>query len=101
MEANADWARTTKWLDLEILSTEEGGAEDTSGTVEFRARFQNQRGEDSHHEMSYFSKRQGKWFFTRGKSLVNRQIVNLENTPKRNDPCHCGSGKKFKKCCSP
>ena len=20
-------------------------------------------------------------------------------TPKRNDPCHCGSGKKYKKCC--
>ncbi|MBF4243116.1 SEC-C metal-binding domain-containing protein, partial [Vibrio anguillarum] len=26
-----------------------------------------------------------------------------ENTPTklgRNDPCHCGSGKKFKKCCA-
>ena len=21
------------------------------------------------------------------------------NTPKRNDPCSCGSGKKYKKCC--
>lgn len=23
------------------------------------------------------------------------------NFPKRNEPCHCGSGKKFKKCCGP
>ena len=23
----------------------------------------------------------------------------VEKTPKRNDPCSCGSGKKFKKCC--
>ncbi|WP_068545728.1 PBPRA1643 family SWIM/SEC-C metal-binding motif protein [Thalassotalea crassostreae] len=23
----------------------------------------------------------------------------FEKTPKRNDPCSCGSGKKFKKCC--
>jgi|TARA_B110000196_G_scaffold73231_1_gene62913 SWIM/SEC-C metal-binding protein len=23
----------------------------------------------------------------------------LEKTPNRNDPCSCGSGKKYKKCC--
>jgi len=25
--------------------------------------------------------------------------VTVETTPNRNDPCSCGSGKKFKKCC--
>ena len=25
--------------------------------------------------------------------------VILEKTPKRNQPCSCGSGKKYKKCC--
>lgn len=25
--------------------------------------------------------------------------VVLEKTPSRNDPCSCGSGKKYKKCC--
>lgn len=24
----------------------------------------------------------------------------LEKTPSRNDPCSCGSGKKYKKCCA-
>ncbi|SQD76665.1 PBPRA1643 family SWIM/SEC-C metal-binding motif protein [Moritella yayanosii] len=24
----------------------------------------------------------------------------VEKTPKRNDPCSCGSGKKYKKCCA-
>ena len=23
----------------------------------------------------------------------------VEKTPNRNDPCHCNSGKKYKKCC--
>ncbi len=23
----------------------------------------------------------------------------MAKTPKRNDPCHCGSGKKYKNCC--
>jgi SWIM/SEC-C metal-binding protein len=27
------------------------------------------------------------------------KTVVLEKTPGRNDPCSCGSGKKFKKCC--
>jgi preprotein translocase subunit SecA len=25
--------------------------------------------------------------------------MNKKEKPKRNDPCHCGSGKKYKKCC--
>ena len=25
--------------------------------------------------------------------------VHVEETPGRNDPCPCGSGKKYKKCC--
>lgn len=25
--------------------------------------------------------------------------IKADGTPDRNDPCSCGSGKKFKKCC--
>ncbi len=32
--------------------------------------------------------------------LLNKPAtVVLEKTPGRNDPCSCGSGKKYKKCC--
>jgi SWIM/SEC-C metal-binding protein len=32
--------------------------------------------------------------------LLNKEgTVRLEKTPSRNDPCSCGSGKKYKKCC--
>ena len=37
-----------------------------------------------------------------GKTIMDRQIITTitnKNTIGRNDPCHCGSGKKFKKCC--
>jgi SWIM/SEC-C metal-binding protein len=34
-------------------------------------------------------------------ALLNKPTtVVLEKTPNRNDPCSCGSGKKYKKCCS-
>lgn len=33
-------------------------------------------------------------------ALINTpKTTVLEKTPGRNDPCSCGSGKKFKKCC--
>lgn len=28
-----------------------------------------------------------------------RRIIKHRQMPGRNDPCHCGSGRKFKKCC--
>jgi SWIM/SEC-C metal-binding protein len=33
------------------------------------------------------------------KQIENLTIVKTEPTIGRNDPCPCGSGKKYKKCC--
>lgn len=33
------------------------------------------------------------------KNYKNSKTVHKEKTPGRNDPCPCGSGKKYKKCC--
>lgn len=30
-----------------------------------------------------------------------QQIIRRRKAPGRNDPCYCGSGKKFKRCCLP
>ncbi len=32
-------------------------------------------------------------------ALSKGSTVKVEKMPERNEPCHCGSGKKFKKCC--
>ena len=32
--------------------------------------------------------------------ILNKPVTTVfEKTPNRNDPCSCGSGKKYKKCC--
>ncbi|MGY5452757.1 PBPRA1643 family SWIM/SEC-C metal-binding motif protein [Agarivorans sp. MS3-6] len=31
--------------------------------------------------------------------LDKRQPIKLDKVPARNEPCHCGSTKKYKKCC--
>ncbi len=83
----------TQWQRLEIISTEAGTETDVKGKVEFKAWFFNpsNKGEEPYHENSDFIKEEGKWFFI---------YPNLPaKLPARNDPCLCGSGKKFKKCC--
>ncbi|MGL6170562.1 MAG: PBPRA1643 family SWIM/SEC-C metal-binding motif protein [Vibrio sp.] len=34
-------------------------------------------------------------------TLLNKpKTITFDKTPNRNDPCLCGSGKKYKKCCA-
>lgn len=94
------WATESEWLGLSILSTEGGTeADDTTGFVEFVARFRVDGKDQTHHESSRFEKTDGRWLYVDGNT--GPRTVRLK-TPKagRNDPCPCGSGKKFKKCCN-
>jgi len=33
------------------------------------------------------------------KDTPKTEPIHVEKTPDRNEPCPCGSGKKYKKCC--
>ena len=57
-------AKETKWLKLEVLSSEENGDE---GTVQFMAFFQFQGKDQMMHEISTFKKINGKWFYIHGE----------------------------------
>jgi SEC-C motif domain protein len=97
-KATEEWSRDTQWEGLEIVSTEKGGANDDTGLVEFIAKYREKDEVKQHHEQASFIKVKGSWFFEDGRTPPNKP-VKLES-PKigRNDPCSCGSGKKFKKC---
>ncbi|MEM7646919.1 MAG: YchJ family protein [Pseudomonadota bacterium] len=99
MKENQAWAEQTQWNGLEIVSTKQGKKSDDWGEVEFKAQYSSGQGSGIHHEVSEFCKRDGFWFFNKGKTPENFQIVNTEPRVGRNDPCICGSGKKYKKCC--
>lgn len=92
------WSKDSEWTGLEIKSTEDGGPDDTTGWVEFVATFTMDDKPHTHHESAYFVKEDGSWFY---KSGISGQRPVKRTTPKqgRNEPCLCGSGKKFKKCC--
>ena len=91
------WARESQWLGLEILSTTKGGENDNDGIVEFKATYIENGKTIVHHERSYFVKKNGVWFYQKWLPITSTRIN--ENKIGRNDPCPCGSGKKYKKCC--
>jgi SEC-C motif domain protein len=97
-KATEEWSHQTQWQGLEIRATEKGGPNDEIGTVEFVAKFR-EKGEDKlHHELSTFIRHEGDWVFEDGVPAKSKPIRNEGPRLGRNDPCHCGSGLKFKKC---
>lgn len=77
------WSQQVQFTHLEILGF-------TDNTVEFKA-FYKQEGHASFiHENSLFKRIRGQWFY-----------IDKVDSPKqeRNQPCLCGSGKKYKHCC--
>ena len=93
------WSESAKWTGIEVLRTEGGGENDTDGVVEFVANYTINDKPVKHHETSTFSKIDGVWKFIDGEIAKQEPIRREEPKIGRNDPCPCGSGKKFKKCC--
>ena len=91
------WAENSEWYGLEIVSTEAGGVTDQAGEVEFIARFRDKEGLRNYHERGRFKRLKKQWRFTEG-TMVKSAPVSVTKIG-RNDPCPCGSGKKYKKCC--
>ncbi len=77
-----EWSEKSEWLGLEIRATDKGGAADTEGRIDFE-----------------FRKQDGKWYFWDGHFVKPETVRREQPKVGRNDPCSCGSGKKFKKCC--
>lgn len=110
-----EWASSGTFKRLKVVSTTEGGEGDRRGLVEFVATY-TQSGETwDHHEVSRFERNEnGHWAYAGGDGHRHREgeshhhhhhhqsgetVRRDEPKTGRNDPCLCGSGKKFKKCC--
>ncbi|HNW82696.1 MAG TPA: YchJ family protein [bacterium] len=98
-EAVKRWAENTNWKGLEIISIEKGGADDSTGIVEFKAYSTVENITQAHHEKAHFIKKGKKWLFEDGEAVSPEQMKREVPKTGRNDLCPCGSGKKYKKCC--
>lgn len=113
-EELAETFDTTRFVSLEVLTTEGGQIEDSEGQVAFIATFESKQKRGPRGELrenSKFEKRDGRWIYVDGKPLDARTLA-LRHSPAlkngkpqgaqkigRNAPCPCGSGRKYKYCC--
>ncbi|MCP5144362.1 MAG: YchJ family protein [Gammaproteobacteria bacterium] len=100
VDALRAWSANAKWLGLEVARTERGGADDNQGVVEFVASYELDGQPREHRERARFRRRNGLWMYEDGREITNQQPVRRESRVGRNDPCTCGSGKKYKNCCA-
>ena len=98
-EASRAWSDAARWHGLEVIRTEGGGPKDKTGVVEFRALYTANGEFCNHHEVATFVKDRSGWKFEDGDLVGETPTVREEPKVGRNDPCPCGSGKKYKKCC--
>ncbi|PNG13994.1 YchJ family protein [Stutzerimonas stutzeri] len=91
LQSMQEWSATSVWLGLEVEDSQLLGGQPEHARVSFTARWHDGSGEHVQHERSAFVQHDGKWYFI-------DPTVPLKSG--RNDPCPCGSGQKFKKCCA-
>ena len=91
-----EWSQNSTWHGLEILETKE--VNEDKALVSFDAHYTQNEQEQHHREKSLFEREDGEWKFVTGDELKNPTVRYETPKPGRNDPCPCGSGKKYKKC---
>lgn len=97
------------WIKLDVADVEVGSHED-EGFVTFYAYFEDDQQLYCLGERSRFLRESGVWYYIDGEILEKAPPETPSQKPQttpiqknlkvgRNDPCICGSGKKYKKCC--
>ncbi|HWA78122.1 MAG TPA: YchJ family protein [Polyangiaceae bacterium] len=92
------WSKGSEWLGFELVDVENGGPDDNAGVVEFVAKYKIKGTTLTHRERSVFRKHGNRWVFVDGQIVNGPPVRRTEPRVGRNEPCPCGSGKKYKKC---
>lgn len=96
-EKALEWAKKSQWDRLEMIHTE--FKTPTQGFVEFKAFYTIAQKQYCLHELSEFTLQDNTWFYIDGNEVKPHPFLRANEKLGRNDPCSCGSGKKYKKCC--
>jgi SEC-C motif-containing protein len=94
-----DWSKNSEWLGLKIVQSDAGKETDQTGIIIFSAQYKTGEKVHDHAEKSFFEKEGQKWRFLDAHGLISGPLRRTEPKIGRNDPCSCGSQKKYKKCC--
>ncbi len=90
------WSRESNWKGLGIESEK---IEGEKTFITFSVKYERNYELINHREFAEFRKHDGKWFYFDSEFPKPETLKREVDKVGRNDPCSCGSGKKFKKCC--
>lgn len=89
------WSQQAEWLGLTVIRS---SIQADRGQVEFIARYRWNNQVNQIHEISEFQRTNGIWYYIDGVQPSSKPAQSSKKIG-RNETCHCGSGKKYKKCC--
>ncbi len=102
LEEIKQWSTHTHWLKLTIIKSAQVELETFNHQgaelpkVQFKALYIDDKKFYLMEENSRFIVENNHWYYLDGEIISHQQLT----TPKRNQPCLCQSGKKFKQCCA-
>lgn len=95
-----EWCDQITYTKLDVLSS---SFKDDKGNVHFKAYYRDGMEQVILEENSDFIKSGNKWYYVSGNATTKvvdaMSTISSSRKMGRNEPCWCGSGKKFKKCC--
>ena len=91
-EGGREWTRL-------VIHSHEAGPKPYVAFVDFTAYYREGDKELAFPEKAEFQKIEGDWIYTRPVRQGPAPIKATQAKVGRNDPCPCGSGKKYKQCC--
>lgn len=89
------WSLQSKWDGIQFDKEETDG---DKAYIHFAVRFEQDFKIMTQREKAEFRRSENRWYYFDSEFLKPETIIKGQQ-PGRNDPCLCGSGKKFKKCC--
>lgn len=90
---------TMEWTKLVVHSHEVVADNPDKAYVDFSAYGTEEKVEKVLHEKAEFLRINGQWLYNREARLGPAPFKSSAPKVGRNDPCPCGSGKKYKQCC--
>jgi SEC-C motif-containing protein len=93
--AVTNWSKDSNWMGFKIEDERKDGK---TVFITFSVRYEKNMETTDHREIAEFRKEDGKWYYYDSEFPTPETLRREEPKVGRNDPCHCGSGKKFKKC---
>jgi SEC-C motif domain protein len=95
-DATKTWAQQVEWIKLEIANIKEGKQK---SFIEFFVIYSHNQKRYVMHELSEFHFEDGSWYYVNGIAPEIKKKPIVSDKFSRNEPCPCGSQKKYKKCC--